>query len=78
MIINCYKEKLAENPNITIRECRAVISKELGIGQRTVSTTITEYNHTKTVVSPNRKRVRISFKDTFDGFDRYAVRQHVH
>jgi len=78
MIINCYKTKLTENPNITIRECRSVISKEFGIGQRTVSTTITEYNHTKTVVSPNRKRVRISFKDTFDEFDRNAVRQHVH
>ena len=78
MIVNCYKSKLSENPKITLRECRIAISKELGIGQRTVSTTITQYNTTKTVVSPSKNRIKKSYKDTFDEFHRNVVRQHVH
>jgi transposase len=78
MIINLYKAKLAKTPEGTIRMFRQLISKELGIGERTISKTISEYNSTKTITSPCKKRTRLSFKDSFDDFDRNAVRRHVH
>lgn len=78
MIVNCYKSKQNDNPNILVRECRVIISKELGVGEKTVSNTIMEYNNSKNVKSPNKKRNKKSYKYTFDEFHRNAVRQHVH
>ncbi|KAE9530038.1 hypothetical protein AGLY_011500 [Aphis glycines] len=78
MIINAYKMELKNNPKITIRECRITLSKQLGIGQRTISSTISEYNTSKTVTSPNRKRCKKSFQDAFDDLHRNTVRRHVH
>jgi hypothetical protein len=78
MIINAYKMELKNNPKISIRECRITLFKQLGIGQRTISSTISEYNTSKTVTSPNRKRCKKSFKDAFDDLHRNTVRRHVH
>jgi len=78
MIINAYKMELTNNPKISIRECRIILSKRLGIGQRTISNTISEYNTSKTVLSPNRKRCKKSFQDAFDDLHRNTVRRHVH
>lgn len=54
-----------------------IISQSTGISETTVYRTITEYNVTKTVTSPKRKRVRQSFLDLFDEFARNAVRGHI-
>ncbi|VVC27951.1 Ribonuclease H-like domain,Winged helix-turn-helix DNA-binding domain [Cinara cedri] len=78
MIVNLYKAKLVQIPGATIRKYRQIISKELGIGEKTVSNTIAEYNNTKTVTSPSKKRIRISFRNVFDEFHRSTIRRHVH
>jgi len=78
MIVNSYKMELRKNPNITVREARIYISKLLGIGQRTVSNVISEYNTKKTVTSPCKIRIKASFKDKFDDLQMNAVRVHVH
>lgn len=78
MIVNCYKSKLSENPKITVREARNIISKELGVGEKTVSSTISDYNNSKIVKSPSRKRMKTSFKQLFDDMHRNTVRRHVH
>ncbi|CAI6371373.1 unnamed protein product [Macrosiphum euphorbiae] len=62
MIVNAYKSELMKNPNITLRDCRIVISKNLGIGQRTVSNVISEYNTIKTVTSPCKTRQKKPIK----------------
>ncbi|XP_025191554.1 uncharacterized protein LOC112591831 [Melanaphis sacchari] len=78
MIVNSYKMELRKNPNLTVREARIYISKQLGIGQRTVSNVISEYNTNKTVTSPCKTRIRTSFKDKFDDLQMNTVRFHVH
>ncbi|XP_026804113.1 uncharacterized protein LOC113547801 [Rhopalosiphum maidis] len=78
MIVNLYKMELKKNPNITVREARIYISKLIGIGRRTVSNVIREYNANKTVISPCKTRIMTSFKDKFDDLQMNAVRLHVH
>ncbi|KAF0728467.1 Uncharacterized protein FWK35_00029442, partial [Aphis craccivora] len=57
MIINAYKSKLAVNPKLTVREAREILSKELGIGQKTISNTIAQYRENKTVSSPDKTKI---------------------
>ncbi|KAE9521639.1 hypothetical protein AGLY_017935 [Aphis glycines] len=78
MIVNSYKMELKKNPNLTVREARIYISKQLGIGQRTFSNVISEYNSNKTVTSPCKTRIRTSFKYKFDDLQMNTVRFHVH
>lgn len=77
MIINAYKMELINNPKITVKECWT-LSQRLGIGPKTVSSTITEYNTSKTVTSPNRNRRKKSFKDAFDDLHGNTVCHHEH
>ena len=53
------------------------ISDTLGIGLNKVQTTVSEYNKTKTVTSPNRKRNKPGFVDKIDDFDKNAIRRKV-
>ncbi|XP_060855582.1 uncharacterized protein LOC132933290 [Metopolophium dirhodum] len=78
IIINAYKSKMNSDPTKSLRIIRQELSKELGIGAMTISTTITEYNNTKKVISPCKKRVKTSFRDTFEEFERNVVRRHIH
>ncbi|KAE9521384.1 hypothetical protein AGLY_018206 [Aphis glycines] len=78
MIVNSYKMELKKNPNLTVREARIYISKQLGIEQRTVSNVISEYNSNKTVTSPCKTRIRTSLKYKFDDLQMNTVRFHVH
>jgi len=78
MIVNAYKMELRKNPDLTVRDARIYISKLLGIGQRTVSNIISEYNSKKTVTSPCKNRTKASFKEKFDDMQMNAVRLHVH
>lgn len=66
MIINAYKTELMKNLKVTIRDCCITISKNLGIGQRTVSNVISEYNTKGTVTSPCKTREKKSYKDLYD------------
>lgn len=70
--------ELRKNPKLTVREARIFISKQLGIGQRTVSNVISEYNNNKTVTSPSKTRNKPSFKDKFVDVQLNTVRLHVH
>ncbi|KAF0714882.1 DDE 3 domain-containing protein [Aphis craccivora] len=78
MIINAYKAKTNVDPTKSLRKIRQELSKELAIGATTISTTITEYNTTKRVISPSKTRVKKTFHETFNEFHRNAVRRHVH
>lgn len=60
---------------MSVREFRIIISKQLGIGQRTVSTVISEYNTKGTVTSPSKICHKKSFKDFFDDLVRNTVRR---
>jgi len=78
MIVNCYKTQLKKNPKLTVREARISISQDLGIGQRTVSDVISEYNSRKTVSSPSKTRNKQSLKDKLDDIQLNTVRRHIH
>lgn len=67
-----------KNPKVTIRDCRINISKTLGIGQRTVSNVISEYNTKWTVTSPCKTREKKSYKDLYDDLQLNTIRRHVH
>lgn len=70
MIVNHYKSKVEANPKITIREARKIISKELGIGEKTICNTLKEYRETKTVSSPNKERIHKNVITKTDDFDK--------
>lgn len=78
MIINLYKTKMLQQPTLRIKEVVKIISKELGIGQRTTQSTIAEYKNEKTVRSPNKTKIRATFKEKIDDFERDAIRRKVH
>lgn len=72
MIINCYKQLKSENDKIKYRDLMKRISDTLGIGLNKVQTTVSEYNQTKTVTSPNRKRNRPGVVDKIDDPEKSA------
>ncbi|KAL4126607.1 hypothetical protein QTP88_010819 [Uroleucon formosanum] len=78
MIVNHYKSKVQANPKITIREARTIISKELGIGEKTISNTLKEYRETKTVSSPNKERIYKNVISKTGDFDKHAIRRKIH
>lgn len=73
-----YKANIKKDPNMSMRQMRAIISKSMGIGESTVHRAINNYKANNTVTSPKRKRVRAQITETFDDFARNAVRKHVH
>lgn len=54
------------------------MSQEFGIGQRTISTTIYEYDNFKTIYSPNRKKIRDTVFKKIDDFDKNGIKKAVH
>ncbi|CAI6358016.1 unnamed protein product [Macrosiphum euphorbiae] len=83
MIVNFYKNKMAlqatgDLPKLTAKEMIKNISEESGIGQRTVSVTLSEYRNKKSVTSPNKTKIRPKVTDKVDEFDQNAIRQKVH
>lgn len=56
----------------------ASISKEIGIGKRTVITTISEYKNTGQLKSPCKTKIRPKINDKIDDFDKNAIRQKIH
>ncbi|XP_026815585.1 uncharacterized protein LOC113555472 [Rhopalosiphum maidis] len=83
-IINAYKTKFAEQANMPAkqkpkyRDLIKSISKETGIGQRTVSTILSEYKKNGTVTSPNRKINRPTIIEKVDDFYKNEIRKIIH
>jgi len=65
------------NLNINIWKCRVIISKNLGIGQSSVSNVISEYNTKGTVTSPCKTQEKKSYKDRFADLQLNIVFRHV-
>jgi len=78
IIINAYKTKISQQPDIKKEDLRRILSRELGIGQRTISTTIFQYENTKTISSPNRKKIRGNINTKIDDFDKNAIKRTIH
>lgn len=77
MIINAYKFKLEVNPRLTITEARTAISKELGIGQKTISNTILQYRQNKTISSPNKTKKFLNVVSKIDDIDKNSIREKI-
>lgn len=77
-VIDVYKSNLPKYPNMPFYKMAKMIADSMGIGKTTVGMIIKEYNETKTVTIPKKKRSKKSFLDTFNDFDKNAVRTHVH
>ncbi|CAI6376625.1 unnamed protein product [Macrosiphum euphorbiae] len=56
LIVNMYKANIQKDPNMSMRQMRTIISKEMGIGESTVHRTIKEYNTSNAVKSPKRTK----------------------
>lgn len=78
MIINLYKAKKLQQPDIKYKELMASISSDSGIGLRTVKSTISEYKNTGECKSPNKTKIRPTVNDKIDDFDKNAIRQKIH
>lgn len=78
MIIKLYKSKIAEQPNLKIKEVSKMISLETGVGKNTVQSTISDYKNSGVVKAPNRKKARPTIVDKTDDAEKEAIRRHVH
>jgi len=83
MIVNLYKAKMAQQknadgPKLKAKEIIKIISEESGVGQRTVSVTLSEYRNKGSVSSPNKTKVRPTVTEKVDDFDQDAIRKKVH
>jgi len=83
MIVNLYKAKMAQpknadGPKLKAKEIIKIISEESGIGQRTVSVTLSEYRNKGSVSSPNKTKIRPTVTEKVDDFDQDAIRKKVH
>ncbi|KAL4118946.1 hypothetical protein QTP88_011824 [Uroleucon formosanum] len=77
-IINLYKANLPNNSDMPLYKMAKMIADATGVGKSTVGNIIKEYKESKTITIPKTKRAKKSFLDTFDDFDKNAVRGHVH
>lgn len=78
IIINVYKSKIKEFPDITYKELIKNISQTTGVGLRTICTLISEYKRTGQVSSPNKKKCRPKVDEKFDDHQKNAIRQIMH
>lgn len=78
MIINAYKAKMIQNPDLKMVHMKKLLSLELGIGQSTIYNTVLEYQRDKTVSSPNKRKNRQKIAEKIDEFDKYAIRRKIH
>ncbi|XP_050065887.1 uncharacterized protein LOC126554940 [Aphis gossypii] len=81
MIVNLYKAKMAQQknadgPKLKAKEIIKIISEESGIGQRTVSITLSEYRNKGSVSSPNKTKVQPTVTEKVEDFD--LIRKKVH
>ncbi|XP_022161706.1 uncharacterized protein LOC111027615 [Myzus persicae] len=72
------QQKNADGPKLKAKEIIKIISEESGVGQRTVSVTLSEYRNKGSVSSPNKTKVRPTVTEKVDDFDQDAIRKKVH
>ncbi|XP_076653174.1 uncharacterized protein LOC143359248 isoform X2 [Halictus rubicundus] len=78
IVINFYKELKREQPEMKYKEMIKRLSKETGIGQLTISKTISEYRETATVTSPNTKRPRLKIEEKVLEEEKHLIRRKVY
>lgn len=78
MIINLYNSTITKHPNLRVKEMCKLLSQKTGVGQKTIQLTISNYKNSKTIKSPNRTKIRQTFKEKMDDFERNAIRRMVH
>ncbi|XP_029347324.1 uncharacterized protein LOC100168529 [Acyrthosiphon pisum] len=84
MIINLYISKMSEQATLPDQrrlkyiDLIKLMSQETGIGQRTISMTLSEYKKKGTISSPNRKKVRPKLTEKVDEFNKNAIRRKIH
>jgi len=77
-IVNLYKRKKQQQPDMKYKEMIASISEDIGIGKRTAITTISEYNNTGQLKSLCKTKIRAKINDKIDDVDKNAIRQKIH
>ncbi|CAI6365855.1 unnamed protein product [Macrosiphum euphorbiae] len=83
-IINLYISKMTEQASLPDQrhlkyiDLIKLMSQETGIGQRTISMTLSEYKRRGTITSPNRKKVRPKLTEKVNEFDKNAIRRKIH
>lgn len=73
-----YQMKMSQQPSLKVKELVKLLSKEMGIGQRTIQSTIFEYKRHKTITLPCKKKNRPTYKDKMDDNERNAIRKKIH
>lgn len=77
-IINLYKSKISDQPNLKLNELVKIISTETGLGRCTVQSTICNYKNKGIVKLPNMTKYKYSIKEKTDTFEKNAIRQKVY
>lgn len=78
LVINLYKTKKANKPNILYKQLIQELMTETGIGRNSIEKIISEYNGNKTISSPIMKKNRPKIIEVIDDFYKNAIRQKVH
>jgi len=78
LIINMYKTKKENEPNILYKQLIKELMNESGLGKNSIERIISEYNSKKTISSPNMKKRRPKIIELVDDFDKNAIRQKIH
>lgn len=78
MVINIYKDIISNTPDKKYVDIINRIRELTGLGRDTIKNTISQYKQTKTVTSPNKKRVKASLFDKIDDLDRTGLRRTIH
>ncbi|XP_060834098.1 uncharacterized protein LOC132917396 [Rhopalosiphum padi] len=78
LVINLYKNKKENEPNILYKQLIKELMNETGIGKNSIEKIISEYNTNKPISSPIMKRVRPKIIEVINDFYKNAIRQKVH
>ncbi|XP_060881664.1 uncharacterized protein LOC132953146 [Metopolophium dirhodum] len=78
MIVNIYKDIISDTPDKKYVDVINRIRELTGLEKNTIQKTISEYKTTKTVSSPNRKRLKTSLFQKIDDLDRTGIRRKIH
>jgi len=78
MVVNFYKSKILEQPNIKYDVLMETLSNETGYELNSIKNTVSEYSLTGKYESPSKKKKSTSINDTFDDFIKNSIRQKIH
>ncbi|XP_025420829.1 uncharacterized protein LOC112690934 [Sipha flava] len=78
VIINIYKTKKNEFPDMKYKDLIQVVSQISGVGKNTVGSTISEYKNTGLLKSSNKKKNRTFIIQKIDDFEKNAIRRKIY